>query len=119
MRRASATIDSLSRLTPETRIFVTLTLAEASAVVQLQPADVAAVRALAKIRTALEGATPITPAGPVPPLLRAKHWRPRDTSQHFRMAKAGPRPPVSIDTPPAPELDDYVPFRDEAGGAYT
>lgn len=104
-----------------TRIFVTLTLDEAAAVARLPPgADVAAIAALAKIRTALEGAT-MTPL----PLLRAKD---------YRMAKATLPPPVPSGPPararlkpsrgaPSPQpsaLDvDYVPHRDEADGIYT
>lgn len=85
---------------------MTLTLAEADAVIDL-PADAeAAVRALAKVRAA------VAP-------LRALNWL---TDPKLRMAKAArpSLPKVSIDTSaaPAPELDDYVPWRDEANGIY-
>jgi hypothetical protein len=125
MPRRSDPPDALSRLSSDTRIFVALTLAEASALVtqfQLDP-QAAALSGLAKIRSVLEHATPMvmTPVGPVPPL-RAKAYRPR--TEPLRMAKAtlpAKRPTaVSIDTAAAaPQLDDYVPFRDEADGVYT
>jgi hypothetical protein len=120
----------------QTRIFVVLTVAEASAVVSRQHLDVdARVRGLAKIRTALEHATTeaLSPEPSALPPLRAKDYRPRATAQHFRpaeplrMAKATVPParvqqkaPIGLPATPASALDDdYVPFRDEADGIYT
>ena len=107
-----------------TRLFLTLTLAEASAILSRRDIDIdARVRGLAKIRTALKHATTEAPS-PQPsafsrPPLRAKHYRPRDSSQHFRMAKAAqPRSAPPVMPVPEPDVDNYVPWRDEAGGIW-
>jgi hypothetical protein len=120
------------------RIVVVLTITEAAALVGPGPRT-AALQGLAKIRTALNGAlaAPVAPTPvvkhsgqfdelsissiPAPPL-RAKHYRPRDrpplvvrpAEPKFRMAKAVHPRPI-----PAPDVDDYVPWRDEAHGIYT
>jgi hypothetical protein len=113
------------------RIFVALTIAEAAALVGPGPRT-AALQGLAKIRAALQGALAaavapppvVKPSGQCDELsisLRAKHYRPRDrpppvrpAEPTFRMAKAvHPRPIL------APDVDDYVPWRDEADGIHT
>lgn len=66
------------------------------------------------------------------PLLRSKHYRPRDTTQHFRQrgttspnadtktAARETKGRVRDTIPPIPETvnNDYVPWRDEANGVY-
>ncbi len=101
----------------DTRLFLTLTLAEASALLRrdLSPART---RAIAKIQTAVEGAAPrrvqtaeqcITAVKP----LRLHDYHPRRVA--LRRRNGVPDPPAIVAIPD----DDYVPYRDEAGGAYT
>jgi hypothetical protein len=119
MRRTSDPTDVLSR-----RIFVTLTRAEAETLVQWHPAtDGAAARALAKIRTAAGLAEASSPEPSAVAPLRARDYRPGEHAQHVRQtvrrrsAEVLPCAPKH-GTPPAPDVDDYVPWRDEAGGIY-
>lgn len=84
------------------RLMVTLTMEEAAAILASAAGDEPI--GLAKIRaafTAMGGALP----DPAPPL-RSKDYRPPDRTQHFRQRPSAPPAPV----------DDYVPWRDEAGG---
>lgn len=86
------------------RLVVTLTMAEAAAILASAAGDEPI--GLAKIRaafTAMGGTLP----DPAPPL-RSKDYRPPDRTQHFRQRPSAPPAPV----------DDYVPHRDEAGGIY-
>jgi hypothetical protein len=125
---------------------VILTVAEADAVVQLPPDSAFAIRAIEKIRTALGqtiAATLSVPPNAVElPPLRAKRVRgqwapyrmakathprvatapgPAAAADAAKAADAGGAPPPLVDVlGPVPAFDlDYVPFRDEAGGAYT
>jgi hypothetical protein len=119
---------------PTPRLFLTLTLAEASALLR-RPERASEDRdrrtALAKIQYAVQGATPppvVKQSGqfdglsissnPHPPL------RAHDYATAQRPCKPIPRAgahmtKAAIRTPSTPEPDDaYVPWRDEAGGAY-
>lgn len=113
-------------------LFIVLTHEEAAALVE-HGDTAAAIRGLAKIRRALEGARAERPEVlPDVPPLRAKHYQPRSaiTSTHRRFLAVDP--PVQPHVRPGPrerstssssssscEEDDYVPFRDEADGIYT
>lgn len=105
MRSASPPTDALSHPPDEPRLFVVFTRFEAAALLRQRP-SASRTAALAKIRTALTHAT--TAPGVAPKL---------------RMAKAAIRK-APIGLPPetrasSPARDDYVPYRDEAGGIYT
>lgn len=76
--------------TASPRLFLVLTLAEAEAILRPTP-SAARARGLAKIRTALAGASPLSVSAiPVAP----------------------------PDRPLVADRDDYVPWRDEAGGIH-
>lgn len=113
----------------QTRIFVTLTLAEAAAIGRLTAGgDAEASGALAKIQKALDGARAPDPQPSAPsptndrPGLRAKHYDPRGRQRPMAKATLPAKRPttVSMETAPARPVDvDYVPHRDEAGGRWS
>lgn len=107
-----------------TRLFLVFTVAEAAALLSPYPSP-SRDAARAKIRSAVAGATPRPPRtaavpDPItpPPPLRAKDY-PRLRLRPAKVVLRVPRPPIGRPAPPASDPhDDYVPWRDEAGGIH-